>query len=97
MAKYIMLVNWTDQRIRTVKESPGRLDAARTMASKFDAAITDFYMTMGAHDMVVIVEAPSDEAIAGLALTLGAAGNVRSTTLKAFPEADYREIIGGLG
>ena len=97
MAKYIMLANWTDQGIQKVKESPGRLDAARASARQLGAEITDFYMTMGAYDMVVTVEAPSDDAWAKFVLEIGSAGNVRTTTLKAFSESEYREIIGSLG
>ena len=96
MAQYIMLSNWTEQGIKNVKESPKRLDAAKALAKKFNGEILDFYMTTGAHDMVVMLEAPDDEAAAKFALSLGSAGNVRTTTLKAFPERSYRSIIGSL-
>ena len=96
MAQYIMLSNWTEQGIKNVKESPKRLDAAKALAKKFNSEILDFYMTTGAHDMVVMLEAPDDEAAAKFALSLGSAGNVRTTTLKAFPEQSYRSIIGSL-
>ena len=96
MARYIMLVNWTDQGIRNVKESPKRLDAARSVAKGVGAELREFYMTMGDHDMVVVVDAPTDEAIAKFALILGGAGNVRTKTLKAFSETEYRAIVGSL-
>ena len=96
MARYIMLTNWTEQGIKNVKESPKRLDAAKALAKKFNGEILDFYMTTGAHDMVVMLEAPDDEAAAKFALSLGSAGNVRTTTLKAFSEQSYRSIIGSL-
>jgi uncharacterized protein with GYD domain len=96
MARYIILVNWTDQGIRNVKDSPKRLDAARDIAKSLGADIKEFYMTMGEHDMVTIVEAPNDEAMAKFILRLGGAGNVRTKTLKAFAESDYRSIIGAL-
>ena len=96
MTQYIMLANWTDQGIRNVKDSPGRLDAAKQLCQKHGAEITAFFMTMGSHDMVVILQAPADEAVARIALALGAAGNVRTTTLKAFSEAEYRQIIQSL-
>ena len=96
MAQYIMLSNWTEQGIKNIKESPKRLDAAKALAKKFNGEILDFYMTTGAHDMVVMLEAPDDEAAAKFALSLGSAGNVRTTTLKAFPEKSYRSIIGSL-
>ena len=96
MARYIMLTNWTEQGIKNVKESPKRLDAAKALAKKFNGEVGEFYMTTGAHDMVVMLEAPDDEAAAKFALSLGSAGNVRTTTLKAFSEQSYRSIIGSL-
>jgi uncharacterized protein with GYD domain len=96
MAKYIVLSNWTDQGIKTVKDSPARLDKAREAAKKLGCELKKFYMTIGAHDMVVIFEAPDDETMAKLALTIGGAGNVRTTTLKAFSEDSYRKIVGSV-
>lgn len=96
MGKYIALASWTDQGIRNVKDSPGRLDAARKLAKKYGCEMQDFYMTIGAHDMVVTIEAPDDDSMAKLALALGAAGNVRTTTLKAFTEESYRKIVAAL-
>jgi len=96
MARYIMLTNWTDQGIRSVKESPKRLDAGRALAKSVGAEIKDFYMTMGDHDMVLIVEAPDDGIIAKFILRLAGAGNIRTKTLKAFTETEYRSIVGSL-
>ena len=53
----------------------------------------DLYLTMGQYDLIATVEAENDDAVAKFALSLAAIGNVRSTTLKAFPEAEYRNII----
>lgn len=96
MAKYIQLLNWTDQGVKTVKDSPKRLDAARALAKKMGCEIGEFYMTTGACDMVVIADAPDDETMAKFSLTLAMGGNVRTTTLKAFTEDSYRKIVGGL-
>jgi uncharacterized protein with GYD domain len=93
MSTYIMLVNWTDQGIKSVKDSPKRLDGARAAAKKHGCEITEFYMTMGVSDMVVIAKAPSDEAFAKFSLTMGSGGNIRTTTLKAFSEDTYRKIV----
>jgi uncharacterized protein with GYD domain len=97
MASYIMLTNWTEQGIRNVKDSPARLDAAKQLCKKHGAEIKQVFMTMGAYDLVVLVEAPGDEAVAKVALALGAAGNIRTTTLKAFNEAEYRQLTGSVG
>jgi uncharacterized protein with GYD domain len=96
MARYIMLTNWTEQGIKNVKESPKRLDAAKALAKKLNGEIVEFYMTTGAHDMVLVLEAPDDEAAAKFALSVGSGGNIRTTTLKAFSEKNYRAIIGSL-
>jgi len=97
MSTYIMLSNWTDQGVRHVKDSPDRLDAARQLCRQHGAAITAVYMTLGTYDMVVIVDAPNDEEFAKLAISIGKGGNIRTTTLKAFDEDQYRKIIGSVG
>src|SRR5688572_3723222 len=96
MAKYIALINWTDQGIKNVKDSPKRLDAGRELAKKLGCELSDFYMTIGSYDMVAMMEAPDDETMARFALSLASAGNVRTTTLKALPEDAYRKVIGSL-
>ncbi len=96
MATYIMLGNWTENGIKAVKDSPKRLDMAKKAIKAEGGAMKAFYMTMGTHDMVAIYEAPDDEAAARFALQIGMGGALRTTTLKAFPEADYRKIIGSL-
>jgi uncharacterized protein with GYD domain len=96
MAKYILLVNWTEQGVKNVKDSPKRLDAARKLAETAGAKMGDFYMTMGGYDMVAHVEAPDDATLAKFVLHLAGAGNVRTQTLKAFSEDEYRKILGAL-
>lgn len=96
MARYIVLLNWTDQGIKNVKDSPKRLDAAREVAKNLGGELRDFYMTIGPYDMVTVLEAPDDEAAARFSLSVGAGGNVRTTTLKALPEEAYRRVIGAL-
>ena len=97
MPSYIMLSNWTDQGIRHVKDSPDRLDAARKLCAQHGAEITAFYMTMGAYDMVIVIDAPNDDAFARLAISIAKGGNIRTATLKAFDEDQYRKIIESIG
>lgn len=96
MGLYISLVNWTDQGIKTVSESPARLDGVRQLAKKYGCEMTDFFLTIGTYDMVAMLKAPDDESAAKFTLALGSAGSVRTTTLKAFSEDAYRKIIAGL-
>jgi len=97
MPTYIMLGNWTDQGIRHVKDSPDRLDAARQLCRHHGAEITAFYMTMGNYDMVVMIDAPNDDAFARLAISIAKGGNIRTVSLKAFDEGQYRKIIESIG
>ncbi len=97
MTTYIMLANWTDQGARSVKDSPRRLDAAKQALEDMGGDFKSFYLTMGDYDMVGVYEAPDDAVAARFALQVGQLGNVRTRTLKAFPEAAYREIIASLG
>ena len=96
MPTYISLVNYTDQGIRNVKDSPKRLDAAKKLLKTLGGELKDFYLAMGTYDLIIVVEAPNDEVMAKFSLALASAGNVRTTTLKAFPEAEYRRIIAAL-
>ena len=97
MPTYISLMSYTDKGIRAVRESPRRLDAAKRMLEEMGGTFRQFFMTMGAYDLVIVYEAPDDAVSARFQLLLGAQGNVRTTTMKAFPEAAYREIIASLG
>ena len=96
MPSYLHLVNWTDQGIRDVKESPQRLDAVKQAAQAAGGRVIFFYLTMGQYDMALLTELPNDEMAARLALAVGSQGSVRTTTLKAFTEDEYRSIIASL-
>jgi len=96
MPSYIVLLNWTQQGVGSVKDSPTRLDSGRKAFKKFGVKIKDTYLTMGRYDLVCVVEAPDDEAFARAMLTLGSQGNVQTETLKAFSEADYRKIVDSI-
>lgn len=95
MPHYVILVRWTDQGIRNVKESPKRAEAARKLAESEGGKLTLYY-TMGRYDLVGIAEARDDESINRILLRLGMQGSVRTETLKAMPEADAVKMIGKL-
>jgi uncharacterized protein with GYD domain len=96
MTIYLALTNWTDQGVRAVEDSPRRLDAAKKLLEEMGGRFKDFYMTMGEYDLLLVYEAPDDAVAARFTLALGKLGNVRTKTLKAFPENAYREIINSL-
>ena len=96
MATYISLVRWTEQGIKSLKESPSRLDAVREAFKQAVGHLRDFYLVTGQYDIICIFEAPDDETIARMMLSIGSKGSVRSETIRAFNEDEYRRIIGSL-
>jgi len=94
---YIALANWTDRGAQQVKDSPKRVDHARKALKEMGGEFRSLYMTLGDYDLVLIYEAPDDAVAARFMLLLGQLGSVRTRTMKAFPEAAYREIIHSLG
>jgi len=93
--KYIILGNWTDQGVKTVKETTKRADQVKALAAKMGAKL-DVYWTMGSYDFVAIAEAPSDEAYMQLAFAIGSAGNTRTTTLKAWTQDETSKVVAKL-
>ena len=96
MPTYVFLLRFTQQGIEKIKESPARLDAAKKAFKSLGAELKEFYLVTGAYDAIIISEAPNDEVIAKIALSTGALGNVRTETLRAFKEGEYRNIISAL-
>ena len=96
MPTYICLCNWTQKGIENVKESPKRLDAARGFFKEMGVEIKDFYMTSGRYDIVLVLEAKDEAALARTMLAQGSKGGIRTETLRAFNEDEYRKIIGAV-
>lgn len=93
MATFISLVNYTDQGIRSVKDSPDRYAAFKIAAKQLGVEVKGIYWTVGHYDAVLIVEGVDDAVTAAL-LTLGSLGNVRTETLHAYSVDDMKQLIG---
>lgn len=96
MSTYIVLTNFTDQGIRSVNETTKRADAVKELAKKFGVATKEFYWTLGSYDVVAIFDAPDDESMTALGLAIGAAGNVRTQTLRAFSRQEMNGVLAKL-
>ena len=96
MGKYVLLLNWTDQGIKNVKDTIKRAESFKSYLEKRGGTLTDLFYTFGQYDLVVTAELPSDEIAMSVSLGTGALGNVRVTTLKAFGLDETRKIIGEL-
>jgi uncharacterized protein with GYD domain len=96
MLTYITLIKFTEEGVKTIKESPARLDRAREAVKAAGGEIKAFYLTIGQYDAVTINKAPSEEAYAATLLAIASAGAVRTETLRAFTEEEYRKIIAAV-
>ena len=96
MPTYVMLANWTDQGMLAIGDSPKRVDTAKKTLEDMGGQFRSIYMTMGAYDLIMIYDAPDDAVAARFTLMLGRLGNVRTASLKAFPEEAFRQIVNTL-
>jgi len=96
MPTYISLVHYTQQGIQNVKQSPARVDAFKKALQAAGATLKGFYLVMGQYDFVTIIEAPDDTTVAKITLAIGALGNIRTETHRAFTEDEFRKIIAQL-
>jgi uncharacterized protein with GYD domain len=96
MARFVVLFNWTDQGIKSAKDSVQRVEQAREAFKPLNVTIDSLYWTVGLYDLVGIVSAPDGETLSVALLKLGAAGNVRSTTMRAFDATEMAGILGRL-
>lgn len=96
MPTYIAMLKWTSEGLRDIKQSPSRLDAARKGFEASGVKMKEFYMVTGRHDMIAVVEAPDDAALARAILGAVSQGRITSETCRAFTEDEYRKIVSGL-
>ena len=93
MPSYVTLINWTDQGVKNFKDSVDRYEAAQAAMGKSGASFTDVYWTIGQYDLVAIIDAPDDETATAALLAVGAAGSIRTTTMRGFSASEMRDII----
>ena len=93
MPSYITLMNWTDQGVKSFKDSVDRAAVAEVALSPAGIKFKDLYWTVGAYDLIVTFEAPDEETLAAALLALAAQGNLRTTTLRAFTADEMRGVI----
>jgi uncharacterized protein with GYD domain len=96
MPTYITFGKWTQEGVQKVKDSPARLDAFKKLVQSAGGKVIGFYMVTGQYDIVLVTEAPDDEAMAKTALATAAKGSVTTVTCRAFTEQEYRKIVSAL-
>ena len=93
MPTYVSLINWTDQGIKNFKDTTHRAHDFTNAVEKAGGQVRELLWTVGAYDLVHVVEFPDDETAVAALLQLGSAGNIRSNTLRAFNATDMAAIL----
>lgn len=93
MSSYLMLFHFTSQGSENIREVPARIDAAKGLARELGGEVKQCYGLMGRYDTMLVLEAPNDQAAATIALAIGKQGNARTETYRAFPEAEFRQLV----
>ena len=96
MPMFILSLSWTEQGIRAIKDAPKRAQASRELAKKMGLDIKEVYLTSGDSDLVVIVDTPNRDNVAKYAMVLGSQGKVRTRTVRAWPESEFKKLISEL-
>jgi len=96
MPTFVAMLSWTDQGIRSVKDTPKRVQAAKDAAKKLGIEIKQIFLTTGEFDILSILEAADGDKVAKFAMMTGAQGNVRTRTVRAWPEAEMIKLISEL-
>ncbi len=97
MATYIVLSSFTDQGVRSVKDTAKRADAVKELAKKFGVTAKEFFWTLGSYDVVAIFEAPDDASMTALGMAIGTGGNIRTQTLRAFSREEINGVLAKVG
>jgi len=97
MAKYVVLLNWTDQGVRNAKDTVRRFEQARDAFQQMGISFDTILWTLGSHDMVAILDAPDAETVAAALVKLAGAGNVSTETLRGFTPEEMRGVLENIG
>ena len=96
METYIILGNFTQEGANKIKESPVRIEAARKAVEAAGGKFLSWHLTMGRYDFVVVTEAPDAKAAASILLAIGGLGNVRTETMRALTEEEFKEVLASM-
>ena len=93
MPRFIALIDFTAKGIGAIQDTVKRSDALRETAAQMGAEIREVYWTLGAHDGVLVFDAPDESTATALVIKLGRVGNVQTKTLRAFERAEMQKIV----
>src|SRR5258708_32896428 len=96
MATYLVLIHFTEQGIKSIKDSPKRASNATAMAKKMGVKIKEIYWTLGACDGALVIEAPDEETMTAWSLSIVSLGFVKTETMRAFPAKEFAAILSNM-
>ncbi len=97
MHTYVVFFGFTEQGVKTIKNAPARLDGVKKAIKDNGGVFKSFHGILGSkYDTMVILEAPGDESVAKMVLTVAAAGNARSETHRLFTEEEFMKLVSEL-
>lgn len=97
MPTFVALIDWTEQGVKNFRETVDRYEAARGPFEELGVRLTSVYWTLGEHDIIAVAEADDEESMAAATLSLGAQGNLRTTTMRALTADEMRAVIAKTG
>jgi uncharacterized protein with GYD domain len=93
MATFIGLMKFTDQGVKTIKELPKRVEENKKRLKEIGVELKSWHLTLGRYDVVVVYDAPNDEAATKAALAISAQGNSHTETLRGFSLDELSKIV----
>ena len=93
MVTYVALMNWTDKGVADLKSTTQRAAAAKEIGSRFGVDMREILWTVGAYDMVCILESSDEQAMTAFALAMAKQGNIRSASMRAWTSAEMNQIL----
>src|SRR5262245_37790459 len=92
MPAFVILGNYSEQRMRNIKKLSELRQAAEQWTVEHGGRVVANYTTFGPYDFVFIVELPSAEVALEGSMTFGSQGEVRTLTMLAIPTSDAEAI-----
>lgn len=93
MPTYVLLINWTEQGVKSAKATVERAQHSQQLAQRLGGNLSTIYWTLGGYDIVGIAEMPDDESVTALAVAIASQGNVHTETLRAFSADEMQQIL----
>ena len=93
MPHFVVLGNFTQKRMETIKDLPENLKEAKEIFKSYGVKIKVLVFTMGRYDVVAIGEAPNAETFTKALLSWSSKGLLRTETLTGYTGEEMSELI----